>query len=551
MQPERKGRMEDSDEGIGGSTLLRGEDVGNGSGWREETGEDLSHEFKITSTPINQTEAGTWNREMQASTQPDIIQMMSKFMDEQNRIAEEQSKFMEELYKKREERMREFVKELAEEQNKREEEWDKREEERTRELANQISQVVARFERQDRKPETLANKMEEERETRLQEQINDHLGTQDNNMGEMEVRCQEDVKANENKIEEYQMEIPDKLREVEDKVVPLESREENMKLEESVVKRDPITDETREMSNAVPINTIQTVTYNDQPWQRRKSSDVRIRKCPTIRLMCEGMSTGALVDTGCTITVVSEKFDEELLAEGKKMRCLPMNGAYVIGATQKRSSPITKQIMINVEIGNQRYEVVALVLKNLLRPIILGTEFLLECRVAIDLDRKLAELGGQKAEMDQGLEEGYEVCSGNVVEESEEKLWEQVKQIGILGNRQVFSKNQAPIKDYKVKCFKEGRIQEDDPDIAALRRKRDRWKIVDGVVLVKIQDRQEIVGCYNFYNLRPCPIEGGDLEDPTQKFRWILCEKSGKRGGGGDETNCYHLSDNNAFRPSS
>lgn len=185
-----------------------------------------------------------------------------------------------------------------------------------------------------------------------------------------------------------------------------------------------MTDRDEERVIAVPISTMQTVTYDGQPWERRKRSNIRIRKCPTIRVKCEEVETDMLVDTGCTTTVIAEEFYDELIAKGKKIMCLPMNRAYVIGATQKKSSPITKQVMLNVEIGSQLYEVVALVVKKLAYPIILGTDFMAELRAIIDLDRGVVELGSQRIDIDMDPEEETsEACVGKIQEETvEQKL---------------------------------------------------------------------------------------------------------------------------------
>lgn len=228
---------------------------------------------------------------------------------------------------------------------------------------------------------------------------------------------------------------------------------------------DPITDTRKEELNVVPINTIRSVSYESQPWQRKKSSEVRMRKCPTIKIECEGVVTEALVDTGCTTTVVSEEFYNELIAKGKQVMCLPMNRAFVIGATQKKSSPITKQIMFKAEIGDQAYEIVALVVKNLLYPTIIGTDFLSEQRAIIDLDRKVIELGYQRIEMDMGKEEEFEACTGVLSEEGiEEKLRQQVNQAEaledqqrsrlleiLIENKKVFQKNREPIKGFEFR----------------------------------------------------------------------------------------------------
>lgn len=221
------------------------------------------------------------------------------------------------------------------------------------------------------------------------------------------------------------------------------------------------------VSNEVSIKSFQVVDYEDEPWIKRKSSQKIRRKCPTVMISCLGEEVEALVDTGCVASAISEDYYERLVATGKHVAALPMTRSYVIGATQKRSSPITKQVMLEVCIGGYMYEMVALVVRHLLYPVILGMDFLANNRAVINLEKGHIIVNGDEMWIDTGGEEDeeYNISAGVISGESVEEWIEQqadgaemlddrgkieLKEL-LLENKKIFMKNGEPIKEYEFR----------------------------------------------------------------------------------------------------
>ena len=95
----------------------------------------------------------------------------------------------------------------------------------------------------------------------------------------------------------------------------------------------------------------------------------------------------ALVDTGSQISVVSEKKVGELRCLGIELPTLPLGKTFIIGADQRKSAPITRQVLMTLTIGNQKYDLVCLVVQRLIRPVIIGIDTLRRLQAVIDLKR--------------------------------------------------------------------------------------------------------------------------------------------------------------------
>lgn len=132
-----------------------------------------------------------------------------------------------------------------------------------------------------------------------------------------------------------------------------------------------------------------TTRYDSSQWERRRRSGVK--RCPVIHVRWNPIEITALIDTGAEVSVISQDLFERL-KERAEVPTLPMNRTYVVGPNRKRSAPITKQVMLDVWIGEHCYEVIFLVVQKLMHEMILGFDFLAEQRGMINFNENIIVL---------------------------------------------------------------------------------------------------------------------------------------------------------------
>lgn len=149
--------------------------------------------------------------------------------------------------------------------------------------------------------------------------------------------------------------------------------------------------ETNQEIKEVEEVTIQSVTclqpYSESERMPFTSVNATRRRCPMINIICEGKEISALVDTGCTCSVIVEDLLNEISKLNPNIPQFPMHKSYIVGANKKRSRPISRQVLLQLTIGLKMYDVVCIVAKELLYPLILGMDFLHDYGVVIDLSR--------------------------------------------------------------------------------------------------------------------------------------------------------------------
>lgn len=132
------------------------------------------------------------------------------------------------------------------------------------------------------------------------------------------------------------------------------------------------------------------------------------RECPEVSVECEKFKVKALIDTGSEVSAIDEELFRKMGEEGIKLPIYPMNKCFLICANNKRTNPITKQTLVTVKIGNREVEVVCLVVKNLIRELILGTDWLTDAGAVIDFRRKRVQFYDHKSEVG---EVGFPACA--------------------------------------------------------------------------------------------------------------------------------------------
>lgn len=94
-----------------------------------------------------------------------------------------------------------------------------------------------------------------------------------------------------------------------------------------------------------------------------------------IEVIIEGKKVNMLVDTGSEVTIISEDLVQEIkeINQGKIIE-LPVKGVELIGATGVRSKRVTKQVLMEVKVGNEGMNIAFLVVKGLNTGVILGRD---------------------------------------------------------------------------------------------------------------------------------------------------------------------------------
>lgn len=183
-----------------------------------------------------------------------------------------------------------------------------------------------------------------------------------------------------------------------------------------------------------------------------------------IKITCGKIAVTALVDTGSTTSVITESILNEIQSSGLKIEILPVPRSYIVGVNKKRSSPITKQVFFCINIGDKSYDLLCLVVKQLLYPVIIGNDFLNQNKAVIDYqrnklilqDKDVCELGKEEEEIfnwktccarQVGLETQIheQVMMNSILNEGQKQSLIQL----LLKYRQVFEQAEGPVNTYK------------------------------------------------------------------------------------------------------
>ena len=147
--------------------------------------------------------------------------------------------------------------------------------------------------------------------------------------------------------------------------------------------------------NRESVLTLSDVVIDEQDllWEKNIMSQTREDRCLTVKGICEGIPVNVLIDTGSVVSIVSEELYERIVKESNVPE-LPVRKMYFTMANSKKSSPITKQTYLNVEICNKRFEIAFFVMKGLTRDIIIGMDFMTEMRVVIYVKEREIDIQG-------------------------------------------------------------------------------------------------------------------------------------------------------------
>lgn len=102
----------------------------------------------------------------------------------------------------------------------------------------------------------------------------------------------------------------------------------------------------------------------------------------------------ALADTGSQVTAISEELYKYLTLHGKLVE-LPVSNVDIFTAIGKKPTTVRKQIMYDLQIGDNVYPTFFLIIPKLSNPIILGNNWFLENNVVIDYQKAFISINGK------------------------------------------------------------------------------------------------------------------------------------------------------------
>ncbi|KAK7873843.1 hypothetical protein R5R35_005708 [Gryllus longicercus] len=231
--------------------------------------------------------------------------------------------------------------------------------------------------------------------------------------------------------------------------------------------------------HAIPITANRITNSGENLWENWKPR--KGEKCPVIEISCAGVHSKALVDTGSIKSVISEELYEELVSKKINVLELPTNNTRMVDAWGRKSHPVRKQVMVEVTIRGKMFDIICLVVKKLIYPLIIGVDFLAEHGAIIDIGEKQVLINGENvweedesqearnAHVDEGDESEefaeIEMCSvqmeeNEIKEEIRKKIMEQEKlRVDqknalfkmLISVKDVFKNHNEPVKGYEFR----------------------------------------------------------------------------------------------------
>lgn len=116
---------------------------------------------------------------------------------------------------------------------------------------------------------------------------------------------------------------------------------------------------------------------------------------PRIRAVIEGHEVAVLIDSGSEVTVVSEKFYNELKNEYKIVE-LPVSNLNVSVAVGSKNIAIKRQVQLTLNIGNNKLTSPFLVVPGLATDVLVGIDWLSRFRCIIDVENQRIRVRGEE-----------------------------------------------------------------------------------------------------------------------------------------------------------
>lgn len=117
---------------------------------------------------------------------------------------------------------------------------------------------------------------------------------------------------------------------------------------------------------------------------------------PLISACVGSIPCEVLIDSGSSVTCISEKFYRNLMDKNKDTLQLPVSGVKIVGATGGRSKTVKCQVYIKLKIEDKEFHLAALVVENLICNVIIGTDWLNKEECQIDFGEKALRVRNTK-----------------------------------------------------------------------------------------------------------------------------------------------------------
>lgn len=147
------------------------------------------------------------------------------------------------------------------------------------------------------------------------------------------------------------------------------------------------------------------ISYNylleDRPLNKRKilfqlgdilAPSKATNQHPCVEIYLQNKKVNALIDTGSMVTCISQEFWNEIRETEPKIPLLNLKAIQIWGAFSKKSKRVTQQIFLDMAIAGVRIKTCFLIINNLIRPCILGMDWLQENKCCLDLEKRIMQL---------------------------------------------------------------------------------------------------------------------------------------------------------------
>ena len=117
-----------------------------------------------------------------------------------------------------------------------------------------------------------------------------------------------------------------------------------------------------------------------------------VDKCPNIFVKIQGIKTDALIDTGSEVTCISETLFENNNNKFKNCKILPIVGTSVVGATGVKPIKLKHQIYADLNVNDETYSCVFIIISKLNKNCILGIDVLKKFKGRINIEENYVML---------------------------------------------------------------------------------------------------------------------------------------------------------------
>lgn len=108
---------------------------------------------------------------------------------------------------------------------------------------------------------------------------------------------------------------------------------------------------------------------------------------PEITIYVKNIGITALIDSGSEITCISETLCLQLQRDLPHLPILPLKALQIQGAFSRKSRRIIRQVLLSATIENKAFDFCCLIVPDLLKPFIIGIDWLIENKCTLSLEK--------------------------------------------------------------------------------------------------------------------------------------------------------------------